>query len=404
MTPGKNSDRVFILTAGFGEGHNAAARALGAAFADRSGADGVKVLDPFALLSPRLNALLRRLYLTVINDAPLQWSRVYRWIDHSSFPRRQLWLFRREIKLLTQLIIEERPRAICCTYPLYAFLLKEISRRGVRLPPVYNVVTDSISIHSLWWRAPCTGWFLPNADSAGVLLKAGIDAAAIHVYGFPVPAFFALNASTLSPPDLMAGGRPSVLHIINSGTQNAAETARLLLAQENWDITCAVGRDEKLRAHLLRTAAQRARPAKILGWTDQIPKLLMTHHAVVSKAGGATTQEAIAALCPMIVNQIVPGQEEGNYELLRRHGAGALATTPAAVIAALQRAFTYDGRVWREWRSALRPLARVDAADEIASRVLASLPSGEPGSQFTASLPAAKTVRENAHRTPPLHP
>ena len=32
------------------------------------------------------------------------------------------------------------------------------------------------------------------------------------------------------------------------------------------------------------------------------------------------TQEAIAARCPMIVNQIVPGQEEGNYELLRRHG------------------------------------------------------------------------------------
>ena len=54
----------------------------------------------------------------------------------------------------------------------------------------------------------------------------------------------------------------------------------------------------------------------------------MTHHVVVSKAGGATTQEAIAARCPMVVNQVVPGQEEGNCELLLRHGAGALATTP----------------------------------------------------------------------------
>ena len=54
----------------------------------------------------------------------------------------------------------------------------------------------------------------------------------------------------------------------------------------------------------------------------------MTHHVVVSKAGGATTQEAVAARCPMIVNQVVPGQEEGNCELLLRHGAGALATTP----------------------------------------------------------------------------
>ena len=33
----------------------------------------------------------------------------------------------------------------------------------------------------------------------------------------------------------------------------------------------------------------------------------MTHHAVVSKAGGATTPEAINALCPMVVSQVVPG-------------------------------------------------------------------------------------------------
>ncbi len=61
---------------------------------------------------------------------------------------------------------------------------------------------------------------------------------------------------------------------------------------------------------------------------------------VVSKAGGATTQEAVAARCPMVVNQVVPGQEEGNCELLLRHGAGALATTPAAVMATLRSAFS----------------------------------------------------------------
>ena len=92
----------------------------------------------------------------------------------------------------------------------------------------------------------------------------------------------------------------------------------------------------------------------------------MTHHVVISKAGGATTQEALAAGCPMIVNQIVPGQEEGNYELLRRHGVGALAETPADVLAALERAFAAQGRVWREWRAALRPLSRPAAAQDLA--------------------------------------
>lgn len=371
MTP-----RILILTAGYGEGHNAAARALSTAFDRISGNGTAAVLDAFALASPKINALSRRLYLTVINDAPRVWSRIYGWIDHSNFVPRRLWLFRREIRLLARLIEETRPHAICCTYPLYAFFLEEIARQGTRLPPIYNVVTDSISIHSLWWRAACTGWFLPNPDSADVLLAAGIDPAAMHVCGFPVPDFFSVNASTLCPPDLASGARPRVLHIINSGTHHAAETAQRLLAETAWDVTCAVGRDEKLRSRLLRQAAQHARAATILGWTDQIPRLLMTHHAVVSKAGGATTQEAIAALCPMIVNQIVPGQEEGNYELLRRHHAGALAETPDAVVAALHGAFADRGRIWREWRAALRPLARVDAADEIARRVLHDHPRG----------------------------
>ena len=99
----------------------------------------------------------------------------------------------------------------------------------------------------------------------------------------------------------------------------------------------------------------------------------MTHHAVVSKAGGATTQEAINALCPMIVSQIVPGQEEGNYELLRRHRAGALAPTPDAVIATLRHAFADRGRVWREWRAALAPISHPEAARDIARHVLAAV-------------------------------
>jgi len=381
MTP-----RALILTAGFGEGHNAAARALAAGFDRTAGPGSSRIVDAFALASPRLNAVARRGYLKLINEAPKLWSRVYAWIDHSNLVERRLWFFRKEIRLLAQHIEQTRPTVICCTYPLYAFFLAKIARDGGRVPPVFNVVTDSISIHSLWWRAACAGWYLPNEDSAEVLRRAGIDPALIHVCGFPVPAFFAEKAATLSPPDLASDGAPRVLHIINSGTRGAEETARRLLTETDWEITCAVGRDEKLRSRLLRFTEKRTRPANILGWTDQIPHLLMTHHVVVSKAGGATTQEAIAALCPMVVSQIVPGQEEGNYELLRRYGAGTLAETPDAVLAALRRAFDDRGRVWREWRAALRPLARTDAADDIARHVLAEVSPADPFAAPAAPL------------------
>jgi processive 1,2-diacylglycerol beta-glucosyltransferase len=119
----------------------------------------------------------------------------------------------------------------------------------------------------------------------------------------------------------------------------------------------------------------------------------MTHHVVVSKAGGATTQEAIAARCPMLVSQVVPGQEEGNYELLRRHSAGALAETPAAVLAQLQLAFRDRGRVWQGWRNALATLARPDAARAIVARALGGrgFPNSEsdpPRTGNPAPLPA----------------
>ena len=104
--------------------------------------------------------------------------------------------------------------------------------------------------------------------------------------------------------------------------------------------------------------------AKLEEETEELRQAIRDHSSYPADlaAPAATTQEAINALCPMIVSQVVPGQEEGNYELLRRHRTGTHAPTPDAVIAALQHAFAHQGRVWREWRKALVPLAHPTAA------------------------------------------
>lgn len=369
------SARLLILTAGFGEGHNAAARALGVAGDQLYGPGTSHVADIFALAAPRLNGLVRRGYLSLINRVPYVWSAAYRWLDHSKLFPHFLRAMRRERRTLAAVIVREKPAAICCTFPAYAFMLDQLAREGTLQVPFFNIVTDSISINSLWWRAGAAGWFLPNDDSADVLRQAGIDERRLHVAGFPVPPFFAAHDNELAPPELAMGATPRVLYIINSRTRCAAEIARRLLTETSWEVTCTVGRNEALRSELERLGTQRAAKARILGWTDEIPRLLMTHHVVISKAGGATTQEALAARCPMIVNQIVPGQEEGNYELLRRHGVGALAQTPEAVVRELQRAFADGGRVWHQWRAAVGPLARPRAAHDIAAAVFARVDS-----------------------------
>ena len=371
--------RILILTAAYGEGHNAAAHALAAAFNEEEPGTAI-VVDIFALSCPRLNSVIRRSYLAAINGTPRLWKRAYAVMDQPWFMSSGLWMLRAQSRMLERVIERERPLAICSSFPAYAALLQRMAREEQLSTPHFNIVTDSISINSVWWRPGCDGWYVPNEDSAEVMRAAGVDPAKLHVLGFPVTPYFRRNEGIVTRPDLAAGAAPRILYIVNSGTRNAEATARLLLAEGDWEVTCTVGRDEALRKTLTDVARNRGRKAEILGWTDRIPELLMTHHVVVSKAGGATTQEAIAARCPMLVNQVVPGQEEGNCELLLRHGAGALATTPGTGVSTLRSAFADQGRLWAGWRSALEPMARPDAARQIAAHVLATA-GGRSGAQ-----------------------
>jgi processive 1,2-diacylglycerol beta-glucosyltransferase len=98
--------------------------------------------------------------------------------------------------------------------------------------------------------------------------------------------------------------------------------------------------------------------------------LLASHHVLVSKAGGATVQEAIAAACPMIINQIVPGQEEGNAQLITQTKSGTVAPGNDEVVATLTRAFADEGKLLREWSANIAKISRPAASLEIAKFLL----------------------------------
>src|SRR5919108_270168 len=77
--------RILILTAGFGEGHNSAARGVrdGLARVAQNGAD-VELRDLFAEAYGPINELVRRSYLALVNSAPRAWGIVYRWLDRKT--------------------------------------------------------------------------------------------------------------------------------------------------------------------------------------------------------------------------------------------------------------------------------------------------------------------------------
>ena len=186
-----------------------------------------------------------------------------------------------------------------------------------------------------------------------MLRAEGIAPERIKAFGFPVSPKFADAAKNRRLP--LEESVPHVLYMINAGTRNAPNIVRRLLDLEI-QLTVTVGHDERLR-HAIETAAF-GRALDIVGWTDQLPFMLCESHLLIGKAGGATVQETIAARCPMIINHMVSGQEEGNARLIMETNSGAVALSPNEVIAQVRNAFADDARQWREWEANISELSR----------------------------------------------
>jgi UDP-N-acetylglucosamine:LPS N-acetylglucosamine transferase len=367
--------KILVCSAGFGEGHNTAAHNLCTALLDVApGEVEPQFVDICARRHPRINDFLRRGYLTLMNRAPHVWSAMYRLFDSTEMVESNLRLFGTLRDALAELLEKERPSAVVSTYPLYGYLLNVIAAQGGPADFLkVVVVTDSISINSVWYRCRADFFCVPNEETAEALRKGGVAPEKVRVLGFPVePRFAQLDRLPPRPdPGGPEGGR--VLYMINAGRRSAEEVLRGLLAIPDIALTVTVGRDQEMRAMAERLigAQDRTRtPVEVIGWTREVPALLASHHVLISKAGGATTQETIAAKCPMIISQVAPGQEEGNAQLLIENQAGCLALTPESVAAAVRAAFADKAKLCREWTCNIARLSRPDAARENARFIL----------------------------------
>jgi processive 1,2-diacylglycerol beta-glucosyltransferase len=365
--------KILILTAGFGEGHNSAARGIRQALAQIGGREvQVQVHDLFADTYGMANDWVREAYLGLINNAPHLWAAVYRLLDRQQKFAGNFKVFFTVKKSLRRLLAEFAPDVIVSVYPAYPHMLDEMLGPVGQTPGGKRVVviTDSLTVNAIWYRCSADYFLLPNERSAAVLHAAGISPRQIRTFGFPVsPEFAEVDVARSAPSD--TDGR-RVLYLINARKAGAAEMVFRLTGIRNIQLTVAVGRDGRLRKAVENIRVVAARPFKIVGWSEELPRLLRTSHLLISKAGGAIVQEAMAAACPMIVNHIIPGQEEGNARLLVEANCGALALTQEAVIIAVQSVFANDAARWHEWSANIAQLSRPTASLDIA-RFLLSL-------------------------------
>lgn len=361
--------KILILTASFGEGHNSAGRGIRDALIQLAPDAQVEFRDLFAQTFGPANEAVRRAYLAMINRLPRAWAGIYAWLDRqqpSDFTR-NFQVFRLVRNKLSATLARMRPDVVVCVYPAYGYLLQEILGRQPR-PDCKRVicVTDSISVNAIWYRSTADFYLVPNEESAEVMRVAGVPSEIIRTFGFPVSPRFAELATTARRPETVT---PRVLYIINAGKSVAPALVRKLV-DLNIDLTVTVGRDDTLRRAVHAAAAGAPRGLESVRWTEEMPRLLFDNELVISKAGGATVQESFAAGCPMIVNRIVPGQEEGNARLILQSDCGAVALTHDAVVREVERAFANNRQQWRRWRDNVARISKPRAALETAEFLL----------------------------------
>ncbi len=359
--------RILILTASMGEGHNTAARNIRDALVAESRGDAeVLVADPYTRTNPVINKLMQKGYATAINRYPRAWRVVFGLLSKRGVVEGMGPILAELTAAVKALIDEFRPDIIASTYPVFSFLMAKIRRRDTSVTvPFYTVITDSTMINSAWYRCPCDGSIVADDQTARVLLNDGVPPEKVHVLGFPVGLAF--ESHHPAPPPSKDGWKAI---FFPSGVSEFAVKVLTHLAEiPRLQVTVVTGRRENVLRKL--HDARLPKHGSLLGWTDDMPVLMASHHIFIGKAGGATVQEAIAAQIPFLVSHVVPGQEEGNIALIEQTGIGALAVgNPQRIRDMILGAMANDAALWKAWRANLAALSKPPASRVIARFLL----------------------------------
>lgn len=341
--------RLLILSVGYGQGHHAAAAALAEEYSARGWA--VRVADPCAEAHPQAFAWTQRFYDFCVRRAPWLWGITYAQTDTADWRKAVHWPLLRGVKeRIRYLLHEDEPEIVLCTYPLYAYMLDVLQERGEFHGRYAVIVTDALEISRPWMQSSAPLVLVPDEYSCEKVCAAfGLSAERVATGGFPVKTAFA-PAVNLEQPSF------AHLRILFGAFRSPADvqqTVRAVLqAYPAARVTLLAAAHYESLSSRLQDEISNGR-VELLPSTPHMARLMAQSHVYIGKAGAATMFECYAAALPMLVNFALPGQEQGNLELLLRDGAGEYAESPEAVVEALQNMMADGAAAWHAMRAAM---------------------------------------------------
>lgn len=359
--------KILILTADAGFGHRSAANAVRDAlqqtYSDRV---EVKVVNPMD--DERTPAFIRNSqsdYDRILHSVPGLYQLGYRTSDNPipvALVEGILALLMFEV--MWDLVRTEKPDAILVTYPIYQAPLQQVFRAENCYLPVYTVITDLSSIHQFWFDAAVTGVIVPTDEVRNLCLKKGYAARKIHLTGIPVRPAIRNETRTREQIRLALGLDPEMTTLLAVGSKRVQHLLDFLNIADHSgfdvQIVTIAGKNDKLYEAL--RGREWHHTVKLVNYVSDMTPYLRAADLILCKAGGLIVTEALACGLPLILTEVIPGQETGNAEYVVEHKAGLLAESPLHLLEILQHWLMNNGRVLQETAENARRIGRPDSA------------------------------------------
>lgn len=340
--------RVLILTADAGFGHRSAANAIQAALEELYG--GQVIVDVVnALDEPTTPPFLRDSqsdYDRWVRNVPELYQLGYQASDN---PVPTAILEQSLIILLLEtmrvLLDRYKPNVVVNTYPAYQTPMLTALRRFKRSRiPFYTVITDLSTIHRLWFDRRVTGCLVPNSIVAELAMSQGVDSSKVIVTGIPVAPAISHETRTKNKIRKELGWLPDIPTVLAVGSKRVDRLMDTLNVINHFgsDLQLAIvaGNDDVVYKELSHVDWHI--PAYIYNFVENMPTLLKASDLLVCKAGGLILTEALACGLPMMLIEVIPGQETGNAEYVTAYDAADIAQSPIEVLETLRHLMKND--------------------------------------------------------------
>jgi UDP-N-acetylglucosamine:LPS N-acetylglucosamine transferase len=379
--------KILIISSDTGGGHRSAAAAIVAGVQKFFEGESYAVRVVRAVEeSHHLSAKLVRLYNWILRNRQ-HWMKYFYWCMNRVRPETREFFHKRCVGYVLELFERWCPHVVVSVHPLtqhiFGRVLKEL-KLADRIPLV-SVVTDPC--YGFWkgWACDAVSLYLVASDDARrQLIDYGVAPERIKISGMPVhPKFSYPGEEAAQAARRALGLDPEKFTVfVNAGWIGGGNIPQIFreLVRGELDVQAIflAGKNDDLRAAAETIALDAPFPIKVIGYSDEIEKLMNAANVMISKLGGLTTFEALACRVPIIADMITEPmpQEQGTAELIAQRGAGVMLTRSSDVVPVVRRMME-DEVHYSRMRAATAGLAIPNSTRYIVEEIAALIPKSE---------------------------